>query len=252
MRFHFLCKLIACVCCWQCFSPAFASVVLSGTRVIFPSNEKEVTIQLSHEGATPSLVQVWLDHGKRDEALGNVKVPFVLMPALFRLDPGKGQTLRILATQEALPEDRESVFWLNVLEVPPKNSASNQNDNSNLIQMAFRTRIKLFYRPAALHSEAALAKAYGQIKWSFTPEKKGQAARLEASNPTPYYMTVTKVHCGDQPHAIQVPQGGMIAPFEQQPFPLAQRTWMPIGVQQCQFSVLNDYGSEVSLAADLS
>ncbi len=48
-----------------------------------------------------------------------------------------------------LPKDRESVFWFNVLEVPPKPDAATVA-NQSLLQLAFRTRIKLFYRPEAL------------------------------------------------------------------------------------------------------
>lgn len=62
-----------------------------------------------------------------------------------------------------LPKDRESVFWFNVLEVPPKPDAATVA-NQSLLQLAFRTRIKLFYRPEALKgnpSEAPLA-----LKWS--------------------------------------------------------------------------------------
>ncbi|PJI52023.1 molecular chaperone EcpD, partial [Methylobacterium radiotolerans] len=52
-------------------------------------------------------------------------------------------------TGEPMPQDKESVFWLNVLEIPPKDKA-----NQNLLQMAFRSRIKLFYRPAGLKGKA--------------------------------------------------------------------------------------------------
>ncbi|RDL19866.1 pili/flagellar assembly PapD-like chaperone [Serratia fonticola] len=64
-----------------------------------------------------------------------------------RVETGKGQTLRISYAGGALPMDKESVFWLNVLEVPAKSQATT---GENRLQMAFRPRIKLFFRPKGL------------------------------------------------------------------------------------------------------
>ncbi|WP_250561695.1 fimbria/pilus periplasmic chaperone, partial [Escherichia coli] len=72
----------------------------------------------------------------------------------------------------------------NVLEVPPKPDAATVA-NQSLLQLAFRTRIKLFYRPEALKgnpSEAPLA-----LKWSWSGSE-GKAA-LRVANPTPYYVS---------------------------------------------------------------
>jgi chaperone protein EcpD len=102
---------------------AFASVVLAGTRVIYPEKEREVTLKLTNEGTSPALVQAWVDDGNANATPDEAKSPFTLVPPLFRLDPKKGQTLRIIYLREPLPSDRESLFWLNVLEVPPLGAA---------------------------------------------------------------------------------------------------------------------------------
>ncbi|WP_251677901.1 fimbria/pilus periplasmic chaperone [Escherichia coli] len=65
----------------------------------------------------------------------------LLPPPINRVDPGKGQTLRVTFTDLPLPTDRESVFWLNVLEIPTRYEPKS---NDNYLQVAFRTRIKLF------------------------------------------------------------------------------------------------------------
>lgn len=122
-----------------CFAlQAQASVVIASTRVIYPAQEREVTIKLSNDGRTPALVQSWLDDGSITDAPETLKVPFVLTPAIFRVDPGKGQTLRLIHTKESMPQDKESMYWLNVLEVPPKAQAG---EDANRLQLAFRTRI---------------------------------------------------------------------------------------------------------------
>ena len=139
------------------FSPATvqAAVVIAGTRVVYPASEREVTINLTNKGATPLLVQSWLDEGDTKAKPENISVPFTLSPPMFRMNPAKGQTLRLLATPDAvekLPKDKESVFWLNVMEIPPK--PQGEAANENMMQLAFKTRIKVFYRPKGLKGTA--------------------------------------------------------------------------------------------------
>ena len=98
---------------------AAASVIINGTRVVYPGNEREVTVKLDNHGTSPALVQAWLDDGDPKVTPENSDAPFVLTPPISRIEPHKGQTLRLMYTGKPLPQDRESVFWLNVLEVPP-------------------------------------------------------------------------------------------------------------------------------------
>src|SRR5262245_34692037 len=99
---------------------AAAGVSVNGTRVVYPAAKREVTLSLRNPGEAPSLVQAWLDTGNQFSKPGDSKVPFVLTPPLFRLDPGKVQSIRLVYTHDPLPEDRETVFWLNVLDIPPR------------------------------------------------------------------------------------------------------------------------------------
>ncbi|MCV5920354.1 fimbria/pilus periplasmic chaperone, partial [Escherichia coli] len=75
------------------------------------------------------------------------KTPFIITPPLFKLDPEKNNILRIVNITHGLPQDRESVYWVNVKAIPSK---SDDSENKNVLQIAVRTRIKLFYRPAGL------------------------------------------------------------------------------------------------------
>jgi len=59
---------------------AQAAVVLSGTRVIYPAQEHEVTPKLTNEGKGPVLVQAWIDDGDLNVTLDQVKAPFTLTP----------------------------------------------------------------------------------------------------------------------------------------------------------------------------
>ncbi|WP_313065229.1 fimbria/pilus periplasmic chaperone [Paraburkholderia sp. LEh10] len=108
---------------------AQASVVVAGTRVVYDAMDTEVTLKLSNVGTSPALTQVWLDKGDAREDPSKLDLPFVLTPPLARIDPDKSQTIRISYTGEAMPEDRESLLWFNLLEVPPKPTAAQAGAN---------------------------------------------------------------------------------------------------------------------------
>ncbi|CAI1599302.1 fimbria/pilus periplasmic chaperone [Serratia fonticola] len=157
---------------------SLASIVINGTRVIYPSDQKEVSVRLDNTGNSPVLIQSWLDTGDINAKPAAIKVPFILSPPINRVEGGKGQTLRISYSGGSLPMDKESVFWLNVLEVPAKKQ---EKSDENYLQMAFRSRIKVFYRPAGLAGNAN--DAAQAVTWSI----KGSS--LQAFNPTPYYVS---------------------------------------------------------------
>ena len=120
-------KHTAAVCFATCMSlsaSAIADIVISGTRVIYKSNEKSVNVRLENKGNNPLLVQSWLDTGDDSAEPGSITVPFTATPPVSRIDAKRGQTIKLMYTASSpLPKDRESVFWFNVLEVPPKPDA---------------------------------------------------------------------------------------------------------------------------------
>lgn len=224
---------------------SWASVIIHGTRVIFPSNEKEVSVRLSNEGQSPGLVQMWMDSGDINAKPDETKVPFILTPPLFRIEPGKGQTLRMIYTREPLPQDKESVFYLNLLEVPPRPVAL-EEDNANFMQMAFRTRIKVFYRPKAIDSQDAYYKGPAQFAWSVVREGSGYA--LEVKNPTPYYFSLINAGLASAVEGgtdIMNSEGGMVEPGGTQKYPLKDLKSMPVAGQKVKFEFLNDFGGGV-------
>lgn len=190
---------------------AQANVVITGTRVIYPAQQKEVSIQLSNVGSTPSLVQAWIDDGNDKAAPNESAVPFVLTPPIFRIDAGKGQTLRLIYTQEPLPQDRESVFYLNVLDIPPKPQPDSADAAHNFLQFSIRSRLKLFYRPQGLRPDISKAAAELTAQWD--------GHMLTLTNPTPYFMSISSIQWTSKQAANHQPVP-MIAPFESVRLPL--------------------------------
>lgn len=221
-----------------CFAmQAQASVVIASTRVIYPAQEREVTIKLSNDGRTPALVQAWLDNGNIAEAPETLKVPFVLTPAIFRLDPAKGQTLRLIHTKEPIAQDKESLFWLNVLEVPPKPQAG---EDANRLQIAFRTRIKVMYRPQGLPGQADEAPA--QLSWELAPAATGKGYALKASNPTAYIVNLGKVSLQSGGRSFDA-GAGFVMPGESALFPVPGMASAPASGATIRFLSINDWGA---------
>ncbi|WP_288855502.1 fimbria/pilus periplasmic chaperone [uncultured Pseudomonas sp.] len=215
--------------------PAKADVVITGTRVVYPASARDVSIKLTNRGTKPALVQAWVDTGNASQLPEKSDAPFVLTPPVSRVDPSKGQTLRLMFTGTELPQDKESLFWLNVLEVPP---ATTGEAAENEIQLAFRSRIKIFYRPINLPGLSI--EAAEQLRWRLVPAASGWA--LECSNPTPYYISLVSagVTVADKVHSSK--EGGMVSPGGQANFPLADLTSKPGADVQVDYTAINDYG----------
>ena len=224
----------ALVACSAVALPVAAGVVIQGTRVVYPSQDKEVTVKLANEGAKPALVQFWLDDGDEKSTPETARVPFTSTPPIFRLEPGKGQAVRVMHTGQALPADVESLYWVNVLEVPPK---ATDSESANLLQFAFRTRIKLFYRPKGLPGNVADAPASLSWRWGGT----ATAPTLVVKNPTPYHVNFASVSVSAGGKVFNVEGGGMVAPN-------GEATFEPKGLasrdaKEVSFQTISDYGA---------
>lgn len=203
---------------FSALQPAQAGVVVGGTRIIYDGAKKEASIPVKNPDKTaPFLIQSWIEGYPNDSA---EKAPFIITPPLFRLDAGKENIVRIVRTGGNLPEDRESVFWVNIKSIP----ASEASDQNRLL-ISVKTKIKLFYRPAALKDGAA--DAYKQLTF------KTQGSALSVNNPTPYFVSFDSIKVGGT--ALQSP--GMIAPKATMTLPLNNARGNTVS-----WKVINDFG----------
>jgi len=219
---------------------AHASVTISGTRVIYPLDQREVSVKLNNDSRTPALVQVWMDDGNADAKPGDIKTPFVITPPIFRMDPSKSQTLRLMYGGGALPQDRESVFWLNVLDVPPKVDAKG-DANTNTLQMAYRTRIKVFVRPPRLAGSPD--EAPKTLEWRVVPAPQGAGLALSVSNPSAYHVSFSEISVSSNGRTYKNEMGGMVAPRSTQIIPVPQMSGVTSG--KIHFIAISDYGGPI-------
>ncbi|MBP0597936.1 fimbria/pilus periplasmic chaperone [Herbaspirillum sp. LeCh32-8] len=241
---------IAAVCALVASLSANASVVIVGTRLVFPSNEREITVRLSNEGKEPGLIQVWMDDGDEKSTPEQAHVPFVLTPPLFRVDAGKGQSVRMLYNGQPLPQDKETLFWFNMLEVGPKPTF---DADQNYMQVAFRTRIKVFYRPKALNTQEQQDEAIESLRWTLKRADDGGYS-LVFNNPSPYFITVIKaglIGADDKPLA-EVDQAAMADPGKAATISLKDLRSAPSGKFKVRFTYLNDFGGTVVKDVELA
>lgn len=231
-------------------SAAHASVVINSTRIIYPQNDKEVTVRLESKNEAPVLIQAWMDSGDEHSTPEGVDVPFVATPPIFRMEPGKQQVLRLAYTGGTLPSTQESLFWFNVLEVPAQSSDAQQ---SNQLQLAFRSRIKLFFRPPNL--PYGVEKAPEKLQWRLESTEQHQV--LEVYNPSPYHVTFDEIELLNlqQRHARKASVSGaenMVIPGGRNRFELPSLKSPAGTTATVEFQTLDDFGVKASHSAKVS
>jgi fimbrial chaperone protein len=204
---------------------ANAAVVPDRTRVIFEESATSVSVTVSNKNLQlPFVVQSWIE----DEQGKKITTPFMVLPPLQRIEPNESSVLRIVKLpQTTLPLDRESVFYLNIREIPPKSEAV------NAMQIALQSKIKLFYRPASVKRERGADMAEG-LSLVIDPAAK----QLQVSNPTPFHITVVGLLVGPQKTKMPV-ETVMIAPHASARLPLAS-----LGFSELRVSNMNDFGGQ--------
>ncbi|MFP2768860.1 molecular chaperone [Oceanisphaera sp. KMM 10153] len=224
---------------------AHARVIVHGTRQIFPGEQQEISVRTENVGAQAALVQAWVDDGDKQAGPEEVKTPFVLRPPIYRLDAGKSQVIRVSFTGAPQPQDRESVYWLNILDIPPSPEAGSVS-TGNYLQFSLRTRIKLIYRPKGLNSPLS---AVEKLQWELVPEGSGWG--LKATNSSPYYVHFSALGLHAQGKTYAAKDFPMIAPMSTHTYLLDGLNQHP-GTGDVQFMYINDQGGVAARSVDLS
>ncbi|MBB1199526.1 molecular chaperone LpfB [Enterobacteriaceae bacterium 89] len=196
-------------------------ISMSTTRVIYSASQKEASLTVQNHSDTDTyLVQSWIDD--RD---GSKKTPFVITPPLVQMKPGGNNALRIVNINANLPQDRESVYWVNVKAIP---ALADGSENKNLLQIAIRTRLKLFYRPAGLTGDTVSSAK----QLTFSPV----GSQIKVNNPSPFVITF---------HDLTI-NGKTVKESVMVPAKTSLNVPLPAGVKnpsQVQYTVINDFGS---------
>lgn len=209
-------RTIAAIAFLLLSTAAQAGIVMGGTRVVYQEGKREAAISVTNADThSPYLVQSWVENYAPEN---KSRVPFIVTPPLFRLDPEQQNVLRINYIGGNMPADRESVFWLNVKSIAPT-----QKDETNKLQVNIKSKFKILYRPEGLAGEPADA----WRKLTF----KIEGNRLIAQNPTPYFVSFFVISVGGK----EISEPGMIGP-------LTHKEWPVNGSGVVKWRAINDFG----------
>ncbi|EPC0819992.1 fimbria/pilus periplasmic chaperone [Escherichia albertii] len=204
-----------------------ASVTPDRTRLVFNESDKSISVTLrNNDPKLPYLAQSWIEDAKGNK----ISSPLTVLPPVQRIDATMNGQVKVQGMPDInkLPADRESMFYFNVREIPPK------SNKPNTLQIALQTRIKLFWRPKALESTSM--KEPWQYKVTLT--RDGQT--FTVNNPTPYYVIIS--------NASVQKNGNSPASFK--PLVMEPKTSAPLNVKMDSVPVLtfvNDYGARMPL-----
>ncbi|GAB7529478.1 molecular chaperone [Pseudomonas sp. 3A(2025)] len=205
-----------------------AALSISATRAVFHSDKRSVSLVVANPSNRPFAVQTWVNTQADDDTTA---VPFIPTPPLFRLDPGKEQQVQINGLPNALPDDRESLFYFNVQEIPQAHG-----EDGNVLNIALRTRIKLFYRPVSL-KDSPMARLK-DLQWSI--RKTNGQTLLVAHNPTPFHVSFSHLEVTGHGKHERLKAADMLEPMTSRSYPL--ETTRPGTGLTVVYTAINDYG----------
>ncbi|WP_417879772.1 molecular chaperone [Vibrio sp.] len=159
------------------FQQAYAAINLDRTRVIYDGEQKSITLTIANQNEQlPYLAQVWIENDKEQKIMTG---PIIATPPVQRVEAGAKSMIQLTKTREIMnfPHDRESLFYFNLREIPPRSG------NANALQIALQTKIKLFYRPESI-------KAKPNAIWQDQMVMYKVEGGYKIENPTPYYITI--------------------------------------------------------------
>ncbi|WP_286932915.1 fimbria/pilus periplasmic chaperone [Leclercia sp. UBA5958] len=194
-------------------------IMLGGTRLIYPANQKQVSMQVRNTSdASSFLVQSWIE-----EANGTKSQDFVVTPPMYVSGPGKENVLRVMYVGQAVNPEKETLYYLNTKAIPSLDK--NKLDGKNVLMVAAVTRIKLFVRPQGLKPSVIDAPSFLQVT--------RQGDKVKVHNPTPYHITLAQIRIGGS----NIPDI-MINPQDNAEFPYRANTG-----NEFKFRTIDDYGA---------
>ncbi|EIJ46000.1 hypothetical protein GWL_30280 [Herbaspirillum sp. GW103] len=218
---------------------AEAGLMPERTRLVFSQGAGELSLRLANTNPHAVVVQSWVDQGEGSHAPDTVQSALFVMPAVQRLPAQAISQVRVLYTGEPLPVDRESVFWLNLYEIPilpdpPPGGAPR-------LLLGLNTQIKVFYRPPGVADPGP--------QWAdalhFRLQRQAGQWVLVCRNDSPYFASFASLRISDGLHQFvpRLAPEQMAPPHGEQIFVLpeddAALTWQH---PRLEFQLIDDTG----------
>lgn len=171
---------------------AFSGVIPEKSRIVYKQGNALQSYVLVNTNKYPVIVQLWVDDGDYNKNQVLSKYPFIVTPVMSKMDSLRLNSFKVIYTGEGkkLPEDRESLFWLNIFEVPPVDNASTSGER---VTLSMLTQIKLIYRPKSLFmDENNLLNTFNLVRFTAKDDSNSSVSVI-VSNPTKYVVSMSGI-----------------------------------------------------------
>lgn len=218
-------------------STSYAGILASSTRIIYNEAATEKSLLLVNTNEYPVLTQLWVDDGQANiEFKGS---PFAVLPAIFKLSTNEIKGIRILYNGLNLAKDKESMYWLNIYEIPAIKKDNLKNDYLNL---AMNTQMKIFFRPDSLKN-IEIEELQKQLKYQLVKDKNNY--KLELNNPTPYYINITSLKIKNNYSSFNLYNqlDNTISPFSKKEYLFENNKFQYSNLNTLSYKLIDDYGT---------
>ncbi|MTC40544.1 fimbria/pilus periplasmic chaperone [Providencia alcalifaciens] len=187
-----------CILFFSVIFPIFglAGVMPEKSRIVFDAKNTTQSYMLANTNNYPVFVQLWVDDGEFNQSPESTSSPFIITPVILKIDSLKLNEIKVIFSGDSdkINKNQESLFWLNILEIPPK---KNESSSYNDIALSMLTQIKLIYRPENLKiGENELIDKLEEINFTITKGSNGYF-ELKINNPTNYVASLAEINLLD-------------------------------------------------------
>lgn len=227
--------------CWGILiCQAHAGILPQNTRVIYEGGLASKSFIIANKNIYPILVQTWIDNG--EGMPDKSSAPFVVSPAVFKMDTNAIQVLKIIYNGNPIAPDKESVYWLNLYEIPGKTKEQMKSidGNKHRIDLAMNTQLKVFYRPKSL-KPMDIEQISEKINFSIK-EIDGKNV-LVCNNLTPYHLSFVNITLKQQDKIFKIKSeiDQMVEPFSEKFYELDSDPRL-LYSYQVNFTLIDDQG----------
>ncbi|WP_130803874.1 fimbrial biogenesis chaperone [Acinetobacter ihumii] len=227
-----------------CSLPVQAGILAQKTRLVFTEGQREGSLMLANTNDYAVVLQTWVDQGEGNP--DRPAIPFMTLPPISKMAAHGIQSLRVIYNGQRLPKDRESVYWLNLYEIP---AVQQPTQKDAYLSLAMNTQLKVFYRPKQLKNIDL-----NDIAKQLTFSLHSQAGQwiVVCDNPTPYHASMIQLQLSNSQQSIQAN-----SETDMMSYPKSQRQYVFNGTlaqaakYQLHFSLIDDLGNQHDFQKDI-
>lgn len=212
-----------------------AGVTMAGTRVIFPAENPDKTLQFTNNTSQPFFVQLWVED-PNSTSTNLISSDFTINPQFFRMTGNSGQAVRLFySSVKVLPKDRESLFYLNFKQIP---ALEKEKSDQNKLVLIVNSKFKIFYRPKTI-----LAKVEDLPKnLNYKIDQDAKGSFITINNSTGYYANLTQVFINVLGKSQEINEIDMIPPFSSKKWKIGNQV-KASEISDVSITYINDYGA---------